>query len=261
MTKSTLKFGLPHTFNLIASRFSATPWPEILIIEGAKYEVPCKFIRNSFIINSPLIMPEIQEREKTAEQQFLQNLKQTTLPQHEALERNQLSTNLMSPSLTKEQYLHILQRFYGFVVPVEEQVYPLLDSVFGNTDKFKRSALLREDLATFGMSPADINALPLLNKLPSADNVAAAFGIAYVLEGSKLGGQFISRHVGSVLGLSPENGLRFFAGHGRETGAIWNEFRHAMSDFVVSSGQDETLIQSAAHTFDTFKAWLDSEQV
>jgi len=202
-------------------------------------------------------MPDLQEREKTAQQQFLQDLKQTTLPQHEALERNPLSTALMNPELTREQYLTILQRFYGFVVPVEEQVYPLLASISGNTDKFKRAAMLREDLSILGMSSAEIDALPLLHTLPPADNVAAAFGIVYVLEGSKLGGQFISRHVGSVLGISPTNGLRFFTGHGRETGAIWNEFRYAMADFAVHSEQSAAVIQAAAHTFDAFKTWLD----
>ncbi len=206
-------------------------------------------------------MPDIQEREKTAQQQFLQNLKQTTLPQHEALERNPLSTALMSPELTREQYLHVLQRFYGFVKPVEEQIYPLLTNVLGNTDKFERAAMLREDLAILGMSSAEIDALPLLHTLPPASDAAAALGIVYVLEGSKLGGQFISRHVGSTLGISAENGLRFYAGHGRETGAIWNEFRQAMADFAVDSGQEDVLIQSAAHTFDTFKTWLDSALV
>ncbi len=206
-------------------------------------------------------MSEIQEREKTAQQQFAQNLKQTTLPQHEALERNQLSTALMSPALTREQYLTILQRFYGFVVPVEAQIYPLLNEVFGSTDKFKRSVMLRKDLADLGMSPADIQALPILTTLPPAAGIADAFGMVYVLEGSKLGGQFISRHVGSILGVSPENGLHFFAGHGRETGAIWNEFRHAMADFAVNSGQEDAIIQSAALTFDTFKTWLDSALV
>ena len=206
-------------------------------------------------------MSEIQEREKTAQQQFAQNLKQTTAPQHEALERNQLSTALMSPTLTKEQYLTILKRFYGFIKPVEEQIYPVLNEVLGDTEKFKRSELLRADLATFGLSDAEIEALPLLNNLPPASKAAEAFGIVYVLEGSKLGGQFISRHVGSVLGINPESGLRFFAGHGRETGVIWNEFRLAMADFAVHSGQEEVIIQSAAHTFDTFKTWLDAALV
>ena len=195
--------------------------------------------------------------EKTDQQNFLAYLKQATLPQHEALERNPYSIALLNPDIILDQYLDVLKRFYGFILPVEEHIYPLLAGELGHVDKFKRGHLLQNDLRILGLSETEIDLLPQMSNLPLATNTAEAFGIVYVLEGSKLGGQFISRHISQSLGILPEQGLGFFIGHGREAGLYWNEFRQAMATFAVANSQQQKVVNAAANTFDAFKNWLE----
>ncbi len=197
--------------------------------------------------------------EKSPQQQFLARLKQATQKQHEALERNPYPAMLLSPDLSRDRYLDILQRFYGFILPVEEQVYPWLADLLEPMDRFQRAALLEMDLAALGMSREEILQLPKVTALPEIRQMADAFGTVYVLEGSKLGGQFISRQVHQVLGISQDQGLRFFHGHGRDTGFFWNEFRQAMAHYAVINDQQDSIIAAAAQTFDAFKTWLESE--
>lgn len=67
---------------------------------------------------------------------------------------------------------------------------------FGMDDHIKgwrrnrRSALLERDLAALGESMPDSSAAPRVTSLPQA------LGIAYVLEGSRLGGRILARRVG-----------------------------------------------------------------
>jgi len=204
-------------------------------------------------------MDQPQTAEKTCQQQFLARLKQDTSSQHEALERNPHTAVLVRHDLSFPAYLNVLKRFYGFILPVEDQVYPLLNQELGDTEVFKRGHLLKEDLSALGLSQQAISALPRLHSLPSIHTTAAAFGMVYVLEGSKLGGQFISRQVNQVLRLTPEQGLRFFNGHGREAGHFWNEFRQAMANYAVTTNQQDVVIAAAAQTFEAFKTWLESE--
>ncbi len=204
-------------------------------------------------------MHQLHETEKTPQQHFLLHLKQATQSRHEALERNAYPAALMSADLNRERYLDILQRFYGFILPVEEQVYPWLAKLLAPVSRFQRADLLRLDLIALGMSQENIPGLPQITILPEIKSIAAAFGMVYVLEGSKLGGQFISRHVHQVLGLSPAQGLLFFQGHGRETGQYWNEFREAMANFAVHKQEQQNVVAAAAQTFDAFNYWLGSE--
>ena len=206
-------------------------------------------------------MHQPHDAENNPQQQFLHHLKQATQSRHEALEQNAFSAALLSPGLNLDRYVNILQRFYGFVLPVEEQVYPWLTEVLDPINRFLRAELLRSDLTTLGMRQEQIPALPRMAFLPEVNNLADAFGVVYVLEGSKLGGQFISRHIHQILALTPENGLLFFHGHGREAGRYWNEFRQAMANFAVNSQQQDRIIAAAAHTFDAFNTWLGPEVV
>ncbi len=84
---------------------------------------------------------------------------------------------------------------------------------------------------------------------------AAAFGALYVLEGSTLGGQVIAKHIGRQLGLTAERGCRYYAAHGRETGAMWKAFRLRLAEEATRDEADAIVI-SATATFDAMRHWL-----
>jgi heme oxygenase len=79
----------------------------------------------------------------------------------------------------------------------------------------------------------------------------------YVLEGSTLGGQLISRHINLVIGLAPGHGCDFFSGHGGATGEMWQRFRNSVEAYASARpSEPPAVIESAVRTFQTFNAWM-----
>jgi heme oxygenase len=91
---------------------------------------------------------------------------------------------------------------------------------------------LRADLSYYLFNVADLAPAPLL----SLEDEAEGLGCLYVIEGSMLGGEFISRAIHQRLGVTKDTGGRFFAGFGTGTDAAWTAFvvgldRHPVARF------------------------------
>jgi heme oxygenase len=82
---------------------------------------------------------------------------------------------------------------------------------------------LQQDLAALGdHSPGDTPHSP--GDHPDAyapADFSQYVGYLYVKQGSTLGGQVLCRHLQTNIGLSPNNGLRFFYGFGEHTRQHW----------------------------------------
>jgi heme oxygenase len=89
-------------------------------------------------------------------------------------------------------------------------------------------------------------------------HVADAFGCLYVVEGSTLGGQIISRQVTRNLGLSPDNnGCRFFCCYGENTGTMWRRFGESLETFLTANPDTRPqIVASALSTFECFQGWF-----
>ncbi len=76
----------------------------------------------------------------------------------------------------------------------------------------------------------------------------------YVVEGSTLGGQVLSRHFADRLGVSPDRGGGFFHGYGEATGRMWMAF----AGLAASRPESETgpAIDAAIATFEALGDWL-----
>ena len=88
------------------------------------------------------------------------------------------------------------------------------------------------DLSYYRFDVADLAPPPPL----SLDDEAEGLGCLYVIEGSMLGGEFISRAIHQRLGVTENTGGRFFAGFGTGTDAAWTAFvvgldRHPVARF------------------------------
>ncbi len=121
-------------------------------------------------------------------------------------------------------------------------------------DPRRRLAHLAADLRILGFDDATIQILPCPRLAPPRDR-AEAFGALYVLEGSTLGGQVIAKHIGRQLGLTAECGCRYYAAHGRETGAMWKAFRQRLAE-EATRGEADAIVISATATFDAMRHWL-----
>lgn len=187
---------------------------------------------------------------------ILADLKERTRTLHAQTES---AVSLMQRLASRESYLELLARMYGFYAPIESRISQVVNSSDLGLDLRERQKvpLLRIDLTTLGTSAAQIGAIPLCTQLPAIKTVANVFGCLYVLEGSTLGGQMIRREAHQRLGLTPENGCAFFAGYQERTATAWREFGNALTQYVnTHSVEPEQIFHAAAETFERFAEWV-----
>jgi heme oxygenase (biliverdin-IX-beta and delta-forming) len=184
---------------------------------------------------------------------ILATLKQATWPHHERLEKK---LELLNPGFSRPDYIRLLQAFWGYYRPMEIRLEAIPELVGWLPDFFQRTKLplLETDLRILGIDGDTLTRLPVCRELPDCNNFASALGCLYVLEGSTLGGQVISRHLKRSLNLDAQNGASFFTGYGDATGAMWGEFRERLTNAKT----DETaMVHAACETFITLEKWLD----
>jgi heme oxygenase len=115
-----------------------------------------------------------------------------------------------------------------------------------------RAAHLEMDLIALAVScPADAPAA----RLPAMECEAHAVGCLYVIEGSALGGQVVSRHIARSLGIDAHNGGRYFSGDGRATGDRWRQVCAALESYDTAEGS--VIIDGARRTFCSLTDWLN----
>ena len=172
---------------------------------------------------------------------LLATLKQETASSHEALER---ALDLLRPDLTLADYTALLERFWGFYEPWERAAAPS-----GLLSGREKTPLLRADLVYLG---SDTARLPRCPELPPTRTAAEIVGAMYVLEGSTLGGQILSRHFERHLGVRTGEGASFFNGYADRTGSMWRSFR----EIAERNGDPEASIDPARQTFRILHQWL-----
>lgn len=158
---------------------------------------------------------------------------------------------------TEADYLRQLKNFFGFVEPWERavaQVLPPDDPIRAGRGKMD---WLERDLEFFGIDRAQREKLPRVTELPSLSSRPEILGAAYVLEGSTLGGQIISRHLEETLGLRDGCGYRYFSSYGPDVGAQWKAFRAELLK-ASSATNDPVIVRSARSTFEILHRWFCS---
>jgi heme oxygenase len=149
-------------------------------------------------------------------------------------------------------YGRVLLAFDSFLGPWEQSVASALPArCHGWLQQRSRRPFLREDLAALSLSPraAAIGAVPRL----AGD--AAAWGSLYVIEGSALGGQVITRALAPA-GLVPTRGAAYFHGWGAATHAMWEEFLLQLQAELATPAAIEAACAAACDTFDALTAHL-----
>lgn len=184
---------------------------------------------------------------------LLDRLRAETKSQHEQME------SVFRLPETRADLIHWLGVFLGFLEPLENKITTLLGPSHPLLIDRLKTPWLIEDLRAHGMSDPVIAALPRCEALPSLASPAHAAGALYVFEGSTLGGQFISRHLESKLGLKDGVGYRYFRSYGADVGLRWQEFRAWMLKHS-SANTDDVIIQSADETFARLRSWSTSRQ-
>lgn len=187
--------------------------------------------------------------------ELLPSLKAGTQHEHQRLEER---LDLFNRVTDLTSYRGLLEAFFTLYTPLEEALVGAADwnDLGWDFEGSRKTAWLAQDLLNLGAEPARLDALPRCQRLPPLSSPSHAVGCLYVLEGSTLGGQLISRRFSSTLGTTPVHGGRFFAGYGEETMTHWRAFGAWVRS--VEDQLDETAaIMAAKAAFVSFDQWLN----
>jgi heme oxygenase (biliverdin-IX-beta and delta-forming) len=181
-------------------------------------------------------------------------LREETRRDHEQVED---TMPVMRTDLDRDLYAAVLTRLLGLVKAWEQAAQCSVPERWSRlVAERERTALLQQDLADLGKADVDVPR----PQLPDFPDAAEVMGAMYVMEGSRLGGQLIARHVDSVLGLQDGRGSRYFRGFGDQTGARWREFAALLAN-EIPDAQTAAVIRGAKKMFSAFGAWMRGLEV
>ncbi|MFL5814989.1 MAG: biliverdin-producing heme oxygenase [Bdellovibrionia bacterium] len=167
-------------------------------------------------------------------------------------------------------YSRVVARFYGFVEPLEAELsrvsakHSMVGVLFQDerlsfAERMK-TQWLKADLdylsRRLGASCKALEKAPH-SALPCFRSPASVLGCLYVMEGSTLGGQFLSAHFEKSLGLNSEAGLSYFSGYGAQTGKMWRSFLSFLEEHAQRYPEwTDEILSSANETFEKMENWL-----
>jgi heme oxygenase (biliverdin-IX-beta and delta-forming) len=160
---------------------------------------------------------------------------------------------------SEADYTRLLVRMYGFYTPLERRLRTFDDALREHGVRVRprlKARKLELDLHAFGWTPDAVSTLPLCAELPCVSTDAHALGCLYVMEGSTLGGQIISRRIRQVLEIDGDAGLAFFRAYGAHTGRMWQGFVEGLNAYPATEAEAAQATQSARDTFAAMERWL-----
>jgi len=189
-----------------------------------------------------------------SKRRFHRRLKSVTQAYHDRLEAR---LPLLDPHLTRKAYRRLIERFFGFYVPLEAAWEAGCDPAM-RTDLLQRrkAQWLLQDLFGLDATPQDIAALPICRHLPPLDSYPRILGALYVVEGATLGGQLVARHLQQSLGPDALHVSRFFQSYRAQVPAMWEALLENLEAAGVDGEQEAVIVESACRSFDAFERWL-----
>jgi heme oxygenase len=184
---------------------------------------------------------------------FTEKIKEATLANHQQTEK--ILVGKMKSMRSVQDYVNILSSFYGYFGGLEQLIgrYINQSNLADYDDRRKTAAIAADIKALGGALPATATA----DELPQIQNHLQAFGALYVIEGSTLGGQIISKMVQQHLPMPEGKGLSFFNGYGDNMHQMWGAFKGMLNKAANSPADEQLIIAAANDTFAKFKTWLE----
>lgn len=170
-------------------------------------------------------------------------LKKNTQSLHDKIEQNHFMEKLQTKSFSKEDYTTLLKIFYTAHAMIEGQLYAFTDLEMKTRE---RLSLLRADLLSLGCNEASLKKSLECDLELNLNNLSKAYGALYVIEGSRMGGMFLSKMIADALGDVP---LSYFKGVGSDTVSYVQHLKDIINekeDTIINSSE---CIQSARDTF------------
>ena len=187
-------------------------------------------------------------------------LRERTEAAHERLHHLPDFAALAAGELTRDGYLSLLGRLYGFHAPMEAVLEASLGDERGALapEGWRRADLLIRDLSHFGASTRDIENLPVV-AVRAPESRATAIGCLYVLEGSTLGGRVLARGLDGLLPVGSMDGRRFLRGGTAPNHARWAAVCAEIDDCGETELNMDEMIAGAHECFATFDLWFRND--
>ena len=174
---------------------------------------------------------------------MIERLKEETRVLHEEIERENLANRIMDHSINMKEYkLLLLQNFLAYR-SVENAIFEYLPKM--QPEKYLR---LEKDLTALEVSFSECS----FSSEFRCDNEAEAFGAAYVVEGSSLGGLLIAKNLKKCSRLNEVDEFYFFDGN-KDHLASWKTFKNALAAKHFSEVEAQLAVDKAKETFLFFK--------
>lgn len=190
---------------------------------------------------------------------LLARVREATASLHRDLEA---VLDISSQVKSRAQYVALLQRFRALYAPWETQLkqYDGWTDLSLNLEDRVRVPRLERDLHALGAGNGGLEATSA--DLPNLNSFPRALGALYVLEGSTLGGQVLTRHFSEALAL-PAEGLQFFRSHGPQVGRYWKEFCGALNEYGARASEAEQaeVCVGACDSFAALQAWFRAHPI
>ena len=179
------------------------------------------------------------EQKNIERQSFHSLLKTATSSLHSRLEEiNPLASTIP----TIENYIKFLTATYRILLPLEIKVNKikncdkneLLSKIYSS-----KIPQIENDLKSLNI---EISSCKNSIFIPEINNLPELLGAIYVIEGSALGGQMISKRMIQTHGEKIKSSLTYLMGHGPKTFPIWKEFINKLENYAENNSEKQQLI-------------------
>lgn len=184
---------------------------------------------------------------------LLHSLKTSTSQYHHQIEQIDSLKKIVTNKITLAEYKQLLCQLYGFINPCEKKIKENFYRLIKGREK---AVLLNNDLSELNCVIS--KEFLFCNNIPALNTIPEVFGYLYVLEGSTLGGQIVTKLLKSSLQSIPSIPTHYFNAYGKQTKKNWDAFLKSLIEQNFNDKQKEDLRISAINTFSTLLNWLKS---
>jgi len=188
--------------------------------------------------------------------EFMQRLREAIMPLHDEAEKTGPLSGIEQKTITLERYKKILERLYGFVSVAENLIIHEIRPSGLDFSPRARTNHLVNDLVFLGHTRESLREIPLCNDISAIRTLHGALGLAYLSEGSRLGGLVLSKDLVDCFGFIDFHGYAYFASNGMAVPDLWLSFKEFMENYVETHGGGSEIILAARSGFASLNEWL-----
>lgn len=187
---------------------------------------------------------------------FHELIKSATTQHHQDAEKHSYGREIMSRTLTAEQYTELLIANYRYIAAWEKQWSNLPFSIPAGLqlESRKKVGLLTNDLNGRGI---DVAQLPEFN-LPPVNSFHAFMGRMYVIEGSTLGGAVIGKQLMQNTNLAGST-FHFYGAYGPMLMPNWKAFLAELNTIEDERDQQECIEAAKQCFMDVERCFIEAK--